>query len=323
MAGRAAEAAETLSGLARRVNNFYFDGLGAAAYRPLYCHGCQVGMISPPVLAQLRHYPSVFVVSEDRVTFAERLATEPERSAALEAALLDMRRRDVFPQLRGWRKECYEVGRSFTEPLLFKMERSAAPLFGVRQYGVHINGFVRHSVQGLCLWLQRRSPNKQTWPNMMDNFVGGALADGVGVLETAVKEAAEEANVPPGLAAELQPAGSVSFLHLSKRGIHNNTLFIYDLELPETFMPSNNDGEVAGWELVPLDRVLATISSEEFKVTSSPVALDWLIRHGDLRVDPGPDPPPALSRLPLNELGHNSSALLSTLDHTFNLENLV
>ena len=48
-----------------------------------------------------------------------------------------------------------------TEPLLFKMERSAAPLFGVRQYGVHINGFVRHSGLGLCLWLQRRSQHKQ------------------------------------------------------------------------------------------------------------------------------------------------------------------
>lgn len=303
----------TLSILARRVNNFYFDGLGAAAYRPLYCGDCQVGMISPAVLAQLYNYPAIFTVSEERVVLSERLVSEQERSAALEEALLDMKRRDVFPPLRGWRNECYEVRQSITEPLLFKMERSAAPLFGVRQYGVHINGFVRHSSLGLCLWLQRRSATKQTWPGMMDNFVGGALADGVGVLETAVKEAAEEANVPECLASELRPAGSVSFLHLSQRGIHNNTLFIYDLELPETFLPSNNDGEVSGWELVPLDQVLATISSEEFKVTSSPVALDWLIRYGHLSVDPGPEDPLKLCHLPLNELGN--------LDQAFNLEN--
>jgi len=243
---REGEVAAALSRLARRVNNFYMEGLGAQAYLPLLCGHAQVGMISPQVLAQLLHYPAVFSISKEKVILNEKLTTEAERSAALEEVLLDLKRRDVFPPLRGWRKECYEVRESLSQPLLFKMERSAAPLFGIRQYGVHINGFVRHSSRGLCLWLQRRSASKQTWPNMMDNFVGGALADGVGVLETAVKEAAEEANVPESLATEMRPAGSVSFLHLSKRGIHNNTLFIYDLELPESFEPTNNDGEVSG-----------------------------------------------------------------------------
>ena len=152
---------------------------------------------------------------------------------------------------------------------------------------------------------------------------GGALADGVGVLETAVKEAAEEANVPESLAMEMRPAGSVSFLHLSKRGIHNNTLFIYDLELPESFEPTNNDGEVSGWQLIPADKVLATITSEEFKVTSSPVALDWLIRHGDLRVSGQNQPTtdasptsPDLTHLPLSD-----TLLLGTIDQLLNVEN--
>lgn len=45
-----------------------------------------------------------------------------------------------------------------------KMERSATCLFGIRNYGVHINGFVRHPKDGLCVWLQQRSKTKQTWP---------------------------------------------------------------------------------------------------------------------------------------------------------------
>ena len=261
-------------------------------------------MISPQVLTQLLRYPAVFTILKERVLLNPKLGTETERSAALEEVLLDLKRRDVFPPLRGWRKECYEVRESLSEPLLFKMERSAAPLFGIRQYGVHINGFVRHSSKGLCLWLQRRSASKQTWPNMMDNFVGGALADGVGVLETAVKEAAEEANVPESLALQMRPAGSVSFLHLSQRGIHNNTLFIYDLELPETFEPRNVDGEVSEWQLVMVDKVLDIITAEDFKVTSSPVALDWLMRHGNLHVGPNSTTDasltPDLHRLPLN-----------------------
>lgn len=47
---------------------------------------------------------------------------------------------------------------------LMKMERSATCLFGIRNYGVHINGFVRHPKDGLCVWLQQRSKTKQTWP---------------------------------------------------------------------------------------------------------------------------------------------------------------
>lgn len=58
--------------------------------------------------------------------------------------------------------QCYEV-RANTGSLM-RMERSATCLFGIRNYGVHINGFVRHPEAGLCVWLQQRSKTKQTWP---------------------------------------------------------------------------------------------------------------------------------------------------------------
>lgn len=45
------------------------------------------------------------------------------------------------------------------------MERSATCLFGIKQYGVHINGYVKHPTKGLCVWLQQRSATKQTWPS--------------------------------------------------------------------------------------------------------------------------------------------------------------
>ena len=44
-------------------------------------------------------------------------------------------------------------------------------LFGLHQYGVDINGFVRHPERGFCLWMQKRAKTKQTWPGMWDNFV--------------------------------------------------------------------------------------------------------------------------------------------------------
>lgn len=50
------------------------------------------------------------------------------------------------------------------------MDRSATCLFGIRNYGVDINGYVRHPKLGLCIWLQQRSSTKQTWPGEFDLY---------------------------------------------------------------------------------------------------------------------------------------------------------
>ena len=51
------------------------------------------------------------------------------------------------------------------------MERSATCLFGLRQYGVDINGYVVDENGDISVWMQRRSISKPTWPGKLDNFV--------------------------------------------------------------------------------------------------------------------------------------------------------
>ena len=48
-------------------------------------------------------------------------------------------------------------------------------MFGLRQYGVDINGYVNDPEKGLCVWMQRRSVSKPTWPGKWDNFVSEYL----------------------------------------------------------------------------------------------------------------------------------------------------
>ena len=69
--------------------------------------------------------------------------------------------------LMGWRNECYEIRNKFEDPTLFRLERAASPLMGVRKYGIQINGFVRHKKLGTCLWFQQRSLHKPTWPGIL------------------------------------------------------------------------------------------------------------------------------------------------------------
>ena len=50
------------------------------------------------------------------------------------------------------------------EPVLL-MERAAVPWFGMKAYGVHINGFVVDPVtREIKLWVAKRSKTKSTFP---------------------------------------------------------------------------------------------------------------------------------------------------------------
>ena len=117
--------------------------------------------------------------------------------------------------------------------------------------------------------------------------MSGGLSVGFGINETAIKEAGEEASIPNNLIAKLKSVGCVSLFFESERGLFPNTEFVYDLELPPDFIPSNNDGEVENFELLPVNECIERILSSHFKTTSVPVALDFLIRHGYITAENG------------------------------------
>eukprot|EP00088_Acartia_fossae_P034757 TRINITY_DN35706_c0_g1_i3.p1 TRINITY_DN35706_c0_g1~~TRINITY_DN35706_c0_g1_i3.p1 ORF type:complete len:310 (-),score=76.09 TRINITY_DN35706_c0_g1_i3:264-1193(-) len=249
----------------------------------------RVGTVPPACVEQMKLYPHIFTVSNTNVAFNKEISTYDKISSALAEFLQDLRTKNIFKTLSGWRNECYEIRTKFSQTPFFKVERSATPLLGLPQYGVHINGYVAKSDTDKALWIQRRSKTKQTYPNKLDSFVGGGHSEGLGILETAVKELEEEAGLVLTDDMRLQPCGSVSFLHMSDRGLHPQTEFVFDLKLPESFKPANKDGEVDDFVLVTPKELLELVLTEDYKTTSVPIALDWLIRHGELTVQSHPD----------------------------------
>lgn len=113
-----------------------------------------------------------------------------------------------------------------------------------------------------------------------DNMVCGGLSVGFGVRETAIKEAAEEASIPEHMTHEMRPAGAISLFFESERGLFPNTEYVFDLELPPDFVPNNADGEVQDFRLLAARDCYECLFSSDFKTTSVPVVLDFLIRHG-------------------------------------------
>nr|XP_036226493.1 nudix hydrolase 20, chloroplastic isoform X2 [Bactrocera oleae] len=247
--------------LAQKFNNFYLTGFQKGDIRPFLVEGEQVGLVKADVIKQLQRYPEIFCIRNCEFTKQGIVELNPafrdyaERTKQVDIVLRDLRSKGIFSALQGWRDEYYEVKSEYRS--LLKMDRSATPLFGVRKYGVDINGYVQHPTQGLCIWLQQRSNTKETWPGKWDNMVGGGLSVGYGIKETAIKEAAEEASIPSDLVKNLVSA-----------------------ELPLDFVPQNADGEVQAFELLPAKECVERVFTQDFKTTSCPVVIDFLIRHG-------------------------------------------
>ncbi|KAK3871992.1 hypothetical protein Pcinc_022897 [Petrolisthes cinctipes] len=269
--------------LMRRCNSFFLQGLVSVQgeCRPLVVCGHCVGVVRPDVACALLDYPQVFTPTNEAFILNSQLDSYSKRSNAVELVLRDLRAKNVLQALRGWREECFNVWADVGAEPLFQMERSAVTLLGVRAFGVHITGYTRSREDGrMRIWVQKRSLDKPTYPGMMDTMVGGGITAGLQPHQVMLKEAHEEAAVPEYLAKTARPAGSVSFFTESERGLHANTEFVYDLELPSDFVPHNNDGEVDSFEAVTVEEYLEWVISSKYKLTSVPIAIDFLVRHG-------------------------------------------
>lgn len=254
----------------------------AEAYRPFVVGGEAVGLVHGDFAAALRPFADVFTVSEQAVELSPALSGCEERTSAIDAVL---RRLAEDGWVRGWRDEAYDIVSPDRRRILFRMERAAVPRFGLMAFGVHVNGIVGGGGE-TKMWIGRRSPHKHTAPYKLDQLVAGGIAAGLGVLETLIKEAGEEAKVPAALARLARPAGIVSYRMERPEGLRNDILYLYDLELPADFAPVNTDGELEEFYLWPLRKVIDTVrDTDEFKFNCALVVIDYLVRHGHLSPD--------------------------------------
>lgn len=191
--------------------------------------------------------------------------------------------------LWSWVGELFPVKASVTDPTRFVMERTLTAPLGCLTFGVHLNGYVR-TKRGIELWIAKRAQNKPTFPGKLDNIVAGGQPAGLSLFENLIKECFEEAGISKTQAKESVATGVISYRHTDGRGLKRDLLYCYDLELPDSFVPVCQDGEVDSFERLPIDEVLAIIkTSDEFKYNCNLVIIDFAIRHGVLTGDNTPE----------------------------------
>ncbi len=254
-------------------------------YVPFLAGGQQVGWLTPERAAALKKLTSVFVASGKGVDFKPTLKTPAQRTRALNDVLLDLTTTGLFSRLRG---EIYAVKNLWSARPVFQIDRGLVTNFGVRAYGVHMNGIVPKR-DGLHLWIGTRAKDVKVEPGKLDNMVAGGQPAGLSLAANLVKECGEEAHMPPKLARTARCVSSLSYAFDTRDGLKVDTLFCYDLVIPATFKPKVSE-EITRFQLMPIRKALRVAeTTDDFKFNVNLVIVDCAIRHGLITPEQTPD----------------------------------
>lgn len=243
---------------------------------PFHFGAEQVGWVSAELAHALTFRPAEFHFEGRGVAMAGRLRSAGSRSDALAEAGRSLAKQG-FGRVRG---ELFDIRATADGPVLGTLDRGLIPQFGVIGQGVHLNGLVRRA-DGLHVWVGVRARDKAVAPGQLDNLVAGGIPAGLDAEECLLKEAGEEASLPPELAAQARRAGRISYILRNDEGLRRDVLHVYDLELPESFTPRPNDDEVERFELWPAPRLLEALrETEDIKFNVNLVLMDLFLREG-------------------------------------------
>lgn len=244
-------------------------------FLPFLIEGEQFGYVTKDAAALLAARTPHLITDGQSLSLDPSLDNFELRSALLgEAAAILSKEYQV-----DLRDEFYPVIQNWGDEPLAEIDRSAVPWFGTRGFGIHVNGFVRQP-DGIHLWIAERAMDRLIDPGKLDNIIAGGQPIGLTLTENLAKESWEEAGIPAPLAKTAKAIDTISYKVERMRGLRNDTLFCYDLELPENIIPRNTDGEVGSFQLLSAAEVAEILrTTDRFKFNCALVVLDFLARH--------------------------------------------
>jgi 8-oxo-dGTP pyrophosphatase MutT (NUDIX family) len=238
----------------------------ARDYLPLRADGAVFGYVRPAFAARLSEIEPAITWTDGQVTLPPGLLPRLNQLAAAAGCRL--------------RHEDFDVRATPDGPVLAILDRGALPDFGVVGVGAHLNGLVE-TPDGPHLWVARRAADKKLDPGKLDHLVAGGVPAGLTPFETLLKEAEEEAALPPEVTRNARPAARFAYNMARPEGLRRDIIHVYDLRLPASFTPQPADGEVESFLLLPLQEVLDILATtDEFKFNVALVLVDLLIRFG-------------------------------------------
>ena len=256
-----------------------------------------LGVMRPETALYLSDFPDLFVHYNGQVGLADRWKTPEDRTAAFRPIAERLALEGLIDKLRD---EDYRVVTKWGEEPLMVMDRAAISLLGIKAFGLHVNGMLLlERDRDLQLWIGKRAADKHVEPGKYDNVVAGGQPAGLTLQENLLKECAEEAGFGPRIVKRAQPVSLITYCMEDGRGLKRDTLFIYDMLVPEGTEPKAVDGEMEHFVLMRRGMILNMLRGEDFpfKFNVALVLIDFLIRHGFLTPENEPDYPALVTGL--------------------------
>lgn len=254
------------------------------------CGIADLGFIKKDYLGILRTFPDVFIETPEAIELAPALDTYENRTQAFERVVdyLDAQNIFTFKKMR----EMYPVHPGWEHPPIFEVERNATLFLGIRTQGVHVNGYSVNHAGDMTIWLQERAADLSAWPGMLDQMAAGGQPVGLSVRENMIKEGGEEALLSRETMEQAVSVGTLSYCLNFGEGIRRDTIFLYDLKLPEGVVPRPDGEEVAAFHDIEASQALAMLydpAETRFKPNADAALIDFFVRHGVITPDNEPD----------------------------------
>ena len=258
-----------------------------ANYTPLSFQGQKIGYVNKAHIAIFDQFPKIFQFTFANLMgmFAQEFVemSIEDRSHALKELSQKLRAEGL---VNNWRDELFSIYLDVDRQTeLFQLERGVVPLLALQAHGVHLNGYtmiddVPH------IWIAQRSADRVIAPLKYDQLVAGGLPAELSLKDNLYKEAGEEAGIAKDLVEPAEYKGSIQYMTEDEFGIRNDVLHCFDVELPETFEPHNQDGEVEKFMRLPVSEVISLLQQlDQFKPNTALVMMNFLLRYDWLDVN--------------------------------------
>ncbi|KAK7734678.1 hypothetical protein SLS53_007781 [Cytospora paraplurivora] len=252
------------------------------------------GLLTPDTVSKLPWTASFTINHEDRIVQLTVVNPEASQINAAFQAVIDGAINlgtSTFPNLTSHSEMVRIIGartNTGSSPGIIRVERFAAPLFGICSRGAHLTAYVRDTkrpsgADGLRIWVARRGADLHTYPGMLDTTVAGGVKAEDTPLSCILAESDEEASIPyEYVQRHVVPTGVVTYVTRSRRTgqVLPTILYVYDLELEEGMQPLPKDGEVEGFYLMTVEEITKAMLGGEFKPNCCLVMLDFFVRQG-------------------------------------------
>lgn len=241
---------------------------------PFRLDGREVGSVARADLPVLAAWPQWIAVGDDGVAWRTGAEGRDAQFDAVHRALRDA------GTIVAWRDETYPVVDPATMRVLARIERAASRFWGTLTFGAHATGYVAGADgRPARLWIAQRAFDKPTDPGCFDNLIGGGVPFGQSPDDALRREAWEEAGLQPSQLGALREQSVLRLARDIPEGFQLEWIHAFDVELPPGLVPRNQDGEVAGFTLMPVADALALAAGTRMTVDAALVTIDFALRH--------------------------------------------